>query len=187
MSTHFNTYPVVAGMGLREAINAMLDHVAWGSSMGYRADTYHASNYRAILRDFGPGGDYGTEGLVEEVYDHMTDGLRLVKHIPGTYPGKLPGQAGHLGHLVETLLELCNDYPVYDETDHSNLVAERTIEAIEQERQDDDPTADDILTAMYDLGIYVEHESDGSVYFTVDDFTAAVGHAQSLAHAKTGV
>jgi hypothetical protein len=141
--------------------------------MGYDANLVGASNYRSILRDFGPGGDYGTVGLVEEHYDRMTYDLRLVARIPA-------GFSGHLAYLVdEILVSLCNDYPVYDECDYSELEGERTIEAIEEARAEGDPDAHDIQWAFWELSIQPINESDGSVYISEADFAEAVKFART--------
>lgn len=180
MSSHFIAHPVTPDMGLRESINAMLSHVAWASNFGYRADCVHASNYRSLLRDFGGDSEYGTPALIEEHYEHHTHVLRVVPRIPA-------GFSTHFADLVETLVALCNDYPLYDEQDHSQLEEERALEAIEESREESDPPAHAILSALYDMNVHPVHEPDGHVYIRLDDFRDAVALAIQSTTETAGV
>jgi hypothetical protein len=179
--SHFIAYPVTPDMGFRESINAMLSHVAFDQNMGYRADTIHAANYLGLLRDF--------DTLVEAVTEYHTDILKLVGHVPGTYAseqpsGYLPMGGTPLAHLVEVLVALCNDYPLYDDQDHSNIEQERLMEAVTEAMRLDDNIPDgmhdyQIAEALFEVGA-AEHESDGGVYISETDWDAAVAYVPAM-------
>lgn len=155
-------YPGTPSMVTREAINAMLSHVAFGQSMGYRADALHASNYRRILEDW--------EHFVEPRYVDQNDVLVLVPKVPHN------DSAGNLSEFVKMLTELCNRYPIYDDEDYSALETERALEYLEQCRKESDPEAGAILEALYDLDRYPLHEPDGSVYISESDYAEALAY-----------
>lgn len=157
---YFNTYPVTPKMGLRESIHAMLDYAAFARSWGYDAPSVQASNCRSLLADY-------SALLVETVEGH-TDVLRLRPRID---------DSALLADLIDALVSLCNDYPVFDDGDLNALENERELAAIDYARADSDPEAETILYAFHELGLYLEHENDGSVYFSETDYAAAVQYA----------
>ncbi|WP_354573950.1 hypothetical protein [Frigoribacterium sp. UYMn621] len=170
MMSSIIAYPITPDMGTREALNAMLSHVAYESDgMGYRAPTVLASNYRALLRDYAPL-------VVEHSTEHWARVLIIAPHVD---------RSDILADLAETLIKLCNDYPLYDEQDYSELEESRLIEFIDDERADEtDPPAADIARALWECDLQAIHESDGSVYISETDFHAAIAYARATATAE---
>jgi hypothetical protein len=164
MMSSIIAYPVTPDMGTREALNAMLQHVAYESDgMGYRAPTVLASNYRALLRDYAPL-------VIEHSTEHWARVLIIAPHVD---------RSDILADLLETLITLCNDYPLYDDEDYFKLEDERLIEFIEDERDETDPPAADIARALWECDLQATHESDGSVYISETDFHAAIAYARA--------
>lgn len=152
---YFNTYPVTPDMGLRESINAMLQHVAFDQdSFGYRAPVVHASNYRSLLRDFST--------LIEPVVIQHHSTLALVSKV-----------SGPLADLVHVLVYVCNAYPLYDESDYSELEQSRLIEYVEQQDFPAPISPLAIARALSEEGNY-ENEYDGSVYVSQEHWDAAL-------------
>ena len=158
-------YPITPGMGLRESIDAMLDHVARGQEYGYRADLIGASNFRSLLRDFG--------SILEESRARNVGRLELAPKVT---------DSAALTELFDTLVALCNDYAIYDDRDYSEVEEERNLEAMADaephNKPDDYPEPNDVLRAFWELDLYIEHESDGDVFFTTADYDAAVEYAR---------
>lgn len=155
---HFNAYPVTSGMGLRESINAMLSHVAYnGRDFGYLPSIAHESNFIALQDTWGDllvsDGDYLTLAPV------VTDSSALAV-------------------LVDDLLSLCNDYPTYDDEVYHKVELQRTIDEIDDVRDDDTvPCSECIAYQLYDIGAYIE-QSEYGAYINERDFTFAVALAE---------
>lgn len=167
--TYFTAHPVTAGMGLRESINAMLEHVAWSQDgFGYDAPCVNEANYRALLRDY--------PEFVQDTRNrwHCLV-LTLVPHIPPTH------ENDGFPAFVELLVALCNDYPLYDDEEHNKVEEERLTAAVRDtlaSKSTTPPTDEEVnamVRALWEVGNVV-HESDGSVYISVDDWTAATHH-----------
>lgn len=155
---HFNTHPVTPDMGLRQSINAMLDHVAYnGRDFGYLPSVLHEANFQALARDF------------SELLDATGDTLKLAPRI---------SNSESLAYLAETLVTLCNDYPAYDEDRHHAIEQERLMEMIEEERTDDMPDACEIAFALYEIGADIEQSEHGA-NVSEEDFKAAVEIARN--------
>ena len=161
MSVHFIAYPVVAGMGLRESINAMLSHVAWDQSMGYDAPPMHRANYQGIARDYA--------AIVEPVYDRHTSTLELAPVV---------SDSALLADLVNTLETLCNDYPVYDDELVSEIERDDLIEYLSGCEIPAGITPEDIAYALSEACANTLN-NDGSAYVSLDDFNAAVSTLQA--------
>lgn len=150
---HFNTYPVTSDMGLRESIDAMLGHVAYnGRDFGYLPSVLHEANFQALARDFG------------ELLDATGNSLKLAPRI---------SDSEVLAQLVDTLVNMCNDYPLYDEELYSAIEQERLMEMIEEERTEDMPEAHEIAYALYEIGADIE-QSEYGANVSEEDFHAAV-------------
>lgn len=161
MSVHFIAYPVVAGMGLRESINAMLSYVAWNQSMGYDADPLHRANYQGIARDYA--------AIVEPVIDRHTPTLELAPFV---------SDSALLADLVNTLETLCNDYPAYDDELVSEIERDDLIEYLSGCEIPDGIAPEDVAYALWEAGANtLDH--DGSAYVSEDDFNAAVSTLQA--------
>lgn len=151
--SYFNAYPVTPGMGLRQSIDAMLEHVAYsGRPFGYLPSVLHAANFQALARDF------------SELLDATGDTLRLAPRI---------NDSEALAYLADTLVGLCNDYPVYDDDTHHAIEHERLMEVINEVRTDDMPEDHAIAAALYDIGAYIE-QSEYGANVSEEDFAAAV-------------
>lgn len=155
---HFNAYPVTPDMGLRESINAMLAHVAYnGRQFGYLPGIVHESNFIALQDTWGDllvsDGDYLTLAPV------ITD-------------------SSFLAGLTDDLVGLCNDYPVYDEELYHEIEYQRTLDEIEDMRDDDTvPCSECIAYQLSDIGAYIE-QSEYGVYINERDFAFAVAIAE---------
>lgn len=154
---YFNSYPVTPNMGLRESINAMLEHVAYNKrDFGYLPSTVHMANHSDLLHDYG------------DIVRDYNGVLVLVDHV---------NDSAFLAYLVDTLETLCNDYPVYnDETLHA-IEYGLLLDMINDTREDTDPPADDIAWAITELGLYVEYSEYGA-NVSKDDYSDAI----ELAH-----
>lgn len=161
MSVHFIAYPVVAGMGLRESINAMLSHVAWEQSMGYDAPPLHRANYQGIARDYA--------AIVEPVIDRHTSTLEL---------SPVVSDSALLADLVDTLEGLCNDYPSYDDELASEIERDDLIEYLSRCEIPAGIDPEDIAYALFEAGANTL-DTDGSAYVSEDDFSAAVDSLQA--------
>ena len=153
-------HPVTPAMGTREAFDAMLNHVAWSDSMGYGADAVNASNYRSLLRDF--------PTVVESTYERMGTHLQLVARI---------SDSALLAYLLEVLTGLCNDYPLYDEEDHSALEDERLREYVELCRTNNDPATDAIVRAVYELGDFDYRDGGADMFISEGNWARAIEYA----------
>ena len=159
--SYMTAYPIVNGMGLRGEINALLEHVAYARhDFGYLPSLAHASNYSALLED------YSTL---------LVDNSGVLELAP------VVKDSQELADLVDTLLSLANDYPVYDEEAYHSLEQERLLSEIEELRKPDDPDAEAIAHALYESGAYLEHSEYG-VYISQDDWERAIAEARSVAH-----
>lgn len=161
MSVHFIAYPVVAGMGLRESINAMLSHVAWDQSMGYDAPPVHRANYQGIARDYA--------AIMTPVCEHHTSTLEL---------SPIVSDSALLADLVNTLEVLCNDYPSYDDELVSEIERDDLIEYLSGCETPDGIAPEDIAYALFEAGANTL-DTDGSAYVSEDDFSAAVDTLQA--------
>lgn len=157
MSTYFNTYPVNPNMGLREAINAMLDLVAYNRhDFGYLPGAIHQANHETLLEDYGDivEDDYGVLVLKTRVQDSAL-----------------------LWYLVDTLTGLCNDYPAYDDERVTEIELERLIKMLEDARDEDHPEAEDIARALFEIGAYIE-QSEYGANVSEDDYNDAIAYAR---------
>ena len=161
MSVHFIAYPVVAGMGLRESINAMLSHVAWEQSMGYDAPPMHRANYQGIARDFA--------AVVTPVYERHTSTLELSPFVT---------DSALIADLVNTLETMCNDYPSYDDELVYEIKRADLIEYLSGCEIPDGIDPDDVAYALWEAGAETQ-DTDGSAYVSEDDFNAAVSTLQA--------
>lgn len=156
---HFNAYPVTPDMGLRESINAMLSHVAYnGRDFGYLPSIAHESNFIALQDTWG-------DLLVSD-----GDTLTLAPVIT---------DSSFLAVLVDDLLSLCNEYPVYDEQLYSEIEYQRTLEAINDMRAENTtiaPCSDCIARQLFEDGAYIE-QSEYGAFIPESDFDNAVVNA----------
>lgn len=153
---HFIAYPLTPGMGLRESINAVLAHVAYnGRPFGYLPSIAHESNFIALRDTWG-------DLLVGEVDDEYLTLAPVVS------------DSSALAVLVDDLLGLCNDYPVYDGEIYHEIEYERTLEEL-YELLDDSiaPCAHCIARQLFENGAEIE-QSEYGASISEDDFTLAV-------------
>lgn len=151
--SYFNTYPVTSDMGLRESINAMLEHVAYNRrDFGYLPGTVHMANHVDLLNDY--------SDIV-----HDNEGvLVLNKHI---------SDSSLLADLADTLETLCNDYPVYDDETLLAIEHELLLDMINETREDTEPPAEDIAYALHELGACIEYSEYGA-NVSKDDYSDAI-------------
>lgn len=159
MPTYFNTYPETPDMGLRESINAMLAHVADNSRpFGYLPSAIHQANYESLL-------EYFPNTVTPDTHN---DYLTLVPRVENN---------DELRRLVEVLEGLCNDYPVYDDERMTQIELDRLIEMLNETRKEDDPSAEDIAWALFEIGAYVE-QSEYGANISDDDYEAAIAYVR---------
>lgn len=168
MSTYFAAYCVTPDMGLRQAINAMLNYVAYaGHDFGYLPSALHQANHEALADDFAP--ILANDGSMLSLAPIVSD-------------------SGLLASLVEALESLCTDYPAYDdgrvsEIEHKRLI-EATTEALADMVNDGHATPnaspEAIAYALHELGAYIE-QSEYGASFSADDFDAALALAEAEA------
>lgn len=82
-----------------------------------------------------------------------------------------------LADLADTLAELCNDYPAYDDERVHEIEHERLLDMLDETREDDHPEAEDLARALYEIGAYVEHSEYGA-NISEDDYEAAITYAR---------
>lgn len=158
MNSYFNTYPENPRMGLRESINAMLHHVADNSRpFGYLPSALHQSNFERLLEDFAP--------LVQVSND---DSLELSPRVE---------DSALLAYLVDTLISLCNDYPAYDDEHLMKIELTRLIETLEEVREENHPSSEDIARALFEIGAYVE-QSEYGANVSEADYVNAIEYVQ---------
>lgn len=157
MNTYFNTYPETPNMGLRESINAMLDLVAYNRhDFGYLPGAIHQANYESLLNDY--------DTVVEDDRGVLVLKTRVE-------------DSALLSYLTDTLVGLCNDYPAYDDERVSEIEHERLLETLEDARDEDHPSAEDIAYALFEIGAYVE-QSEYGAWVSDDDYDAAIEYAR---------
>lgn len=156
--SHFNAHPVTPDMGLRQSINAMLDHVAYnGHDFGYLPSVLHEANFQALARDF------------SELLDATGDNLKLAPRI---------SDSEVLAYLADTLVTLCNDNPLYDDETYYTIENDRLIEMITEERTEGMPDACEIAFALYEIDADIE-QSEYGANVSEEDFKAAVEIARN--------
>lgn len=156
--SYFNVHPVTSDMGLRESVDAMLEHVAYNRhDFGYPPSAIHQANYETLLEDYGAilEDDFGVLVLKSQIKDSAL-----------------------LADLADTLVSLCNDYPSYDDERVCEIEHERLVSMLEEVRGEEHPRAEDIAWALFEIGACVEHSEYG-VNVSDDDYNAAVIHAHN--------
>lgn len=154
---YFYAHPITPGLGLREEINVMLSYVAYnGRQFGYLPEIAHESNFIALQDTW--------EDLLVSDGDYLT-------------LAPVVSDSSALAGLVDDLLGLCNDYPVYDDELYNQIESRRTLEEIDDLRGDDvAPCAHCIARQLFEAGAYIE-QSEYGAYISEDDFTSAVENA----------
>lgn len=155
--SHFIAYPVTPAMGLRQSIDAMLEHVAYARhDFGYLPDAVRQANHDGLVEDYGTilVDDGGVLILAPVIHDSQA-----------------------LASLVDALVGLCNDYPAYDDERVSQIEQSRLIDTCEESREDDMPDAEDIARAIWEIGAYVE-QSEYGAWVSEEDFANAVAYAR---------
>lgn len=155
--SYFNVHPVTPNMGLRESINAMLEHVAYSRhDFGYPPSAIHQANYETLLEDFGSilEDDFGVLVLKSQIKDSAL-----------------------LAELTDTLVSLCNDYPSYDDERVLEIEHERLVSMLEEVREEEHPSAVEIACALFEIGACVEYSEYGA-NVSEDDYNAAVAYVR---------
>ena len=156
--SYFNVHPVTPDMGLRESINAMLEHVAYSRhDFGYLPSAIHQANYETLLEDYG--------AIVEDDF-----GILVLK--------SRVEDSALLAELTDSLVSLCNGYPSYDDERVLEIEQERLISMLEEVREEEHPSAVEIACALFEIGAYVEHSIYGADV-SDDDYNAAVIYAHN--------
>lgn len=153
---YFITYPVTPNMGLRESIDAMLNYVAYARhDFGYLPTALHQAN---------------NEGL-SEFYGSILNTGDILTLAPVITDSAL------LADLVDTLVELCNGYPSFDDERVSEIETERLIDSLNEAELPDGIYAEEVAYALFELGAYIEHSEYGAS-FSEEDLNAAIEHVK---------
>lgn len=98
-----------------DVVNIDGDNAVWSGS-DYSGSTYYKSNQRRLVEDY-------PQFLTDETYHYDGYGLNLI-----VSEFLKPENREDAVHLAEILNTLADDYPVYDENDHSELEEELAVE-----------------------------------------------------------
>ena len=155
-------YPVTPAMGTREALNAMLDHVAVSDSMGYESSFIQRANHVALLADF--------PGIVVPVWENMATVLKVAPKV---------SDSANLAYLCEVLIGLCNDYPLHNDGALSNLIDEELREYVDMARDSDSPSLESIVKAIYELGDFDYNDGGVCIFIAEADWERAIDYARA--------
>jgi len=155
-------YPVTPAMGTREALNAMLSHVATHDSLGYESSFVQRANHSALLADF--------DGIVVPVWENMATVLKVAPIV---------SDSANLAYLCEVLIGLCDDYPLYNDEALSNLIDEELREYVDMARDSDSPSVESIMNAIYELGDFDYNDGGVCIFIAEDDWERAVSYARA--------
>ena len=155
-------YPVTPAMGTREALNAMLDHVAVSDSMGYDSSFVQRANHVALLADF--------PSIVVPVWENMATVLKVAPKV---------SDSANLAYLCEVLVGLCNDYPLYNEEVHTNLIDQELREYVDMARDSDSPSVESIVNAIYELGDFYYNDGGVCIFISETDWERVTDYARA--------
>ena len=155
-------YPVTPAMGTREALNAMLDHVAVSDSMGYDSSFVQRANHVALLADF--------PSSVVPVWENMATVLKVAPKV---------SDSANLASLCEVLIGLCNDYPLYNEEVHTNLIDQELREYVDMARDSDSPSVESIVNAIYKLGDFDYNDGGVCIFISETDWERVTDYARA--------
>ena len=153
-------YPVTPNMGTREALNAMLNHVAYSDSMGYNSSFVQRANYADILKDYA--------AIVVPHYQCMTNCLIIAPRVK---------DSAMLADLAEVLIGLCNDYPAYNDETVSSIMDEELREYVDFVRDNDTPSVDSIMNAIYELGDFDYNDGGVCIFISETDWERVTEYA----------
>lgn len=167
MSVYFNAYPVTPDMGLRESINALLNHVAYaGRDFGYLPDAVNAANHECLMNHYS---------------DIISDNDGVLTLIP------LIADSALLDDMVNALIGAANDYPALDDEIVARIEYERILEAADEALRDAAqdfelgriPSAPDkrvtpeaLAYALYETSADIEQSEYGAAWDDSDMATA---------------
>lgn len=171
MSVHFNAHPVTPDLGLRESINALLNHVAYARrDFGYLPDTVNAANHECLL-------DYYSDIISDN------DGVLTLR--------PLITDSALLDDMVNALIGAANDHPSLDDEIVSRIEHERILEAADESLRDavqdfelgripsapdERVTPEGLACALYETSAYIEQSVYGAAWGD-SDMSAALAYA----------
>lgn len=132
---------------------------------GYGSGPIESGNDRAIK-----------EGVVD------TESMRLVRHgmaLGGSWVAIVDEYTEEQFEELEELVASLVDYPILSDDHYHQADEEMKLDFIRMELSYEDADLEaDVLNAIHELGLLLEHEGDGHYYISEDDFGAALQYAK---------